>query len=266
MHLNEKYQYVFDILDEKLQESQEILEDCEESEKKWEKKWNLLRHQLITTYLREYGGEVKVIKQQSAYSKIDLGGCLRFLDVYKYCSPNTNLDSFMKAEGVVGGKFFFPYEWVDSYEKLDHPELPSVECFYSSLRQTNVLGDSPEEIRANYKLCQEVWQREGMKTFKSFLAFYNRMDIAPMVTACKSWIRYYHDTDKIDVLKDTIGLPSIARRRMYEAASKFPGFMGFSLTEDSHQNLEKLIVSNTFGAQASFLQGTTKLAKPGSEN
>ena len=277
MHLNEKYQYIFDILNEKLQESQEILEYCEESEKKWEKKWNkglvelkqdlekyiqmvpvlgfnsakydlnLLRQQLITTYLREYGGEVKVIKQQSAYSKIDLGGRLRFLDVYKYCSPNTNLDSFMKAEGVVGGKFFFPYEWFDSYEKLDHPELPPVECFYSSLRQTNVLGDSPEEIRVNYKLCQEVWQREGMKTFKSFLAFYNEMDVGPMVTTCKSWLRYYHDTDKIDVLKDTIGLPSIARWRMYEAASKFPGFMGFSLTEDSHQNLEKLIVSNTCG-------------------
>ena len=31
MHLNEKYQYVFDILDEKLQESREILEDCDEN-------------------------------------------------------------------------------------------------------------------------------------------------------------------------------------------------------------------------------------------
>ena len=81
MHLKEKYQYVFDILNEKLQESQEILEDCEESEQKWEKKWNkglvelkqdlekyiqmvpvlgfnsakydlnLLRHQLTTTYM-----------------------------------------------------------------------------------------------------------------------------------------------------------------------------------------------------------------------
>ena len=62
------------------------------------------------------------------------------------------------------------------------------------------------------------------------------MDVGPMV-----------NTDKIDMLKDTIGLPSIARRRMYEAASKFPGFMGFSLTENSHQNLEKLIAANTFG-------------------
>ena len=34
IHLKEKYQYVFDILNEKLQESQEILEECEESEKK----------------------------------------------------------------------------------------------------------------------------------------------------------------------------------------------------------------------------------------
>ena len=279
MHLKEKYQYVFDILNEKLQESEEILEECSESDKKWEKKWqkglvelrkdlekyiqrvpvlgfnsakydlNLLRQHLITTYLREYsgGGEIKVIKQQSAYSKIDLGHQLRFLDVYKYCSPNTNLDSFMKAEGVVGGKFFFPYEWFDSYEKLDHPELPPVECFYSSLRQANVLGDSQEEIQANYKLCEEGWQREGMKTFKDFLVYYNNMDVGPMVKACKSWLRYYHQTDKIDVLKDTIGLPSIARRSMYQAASKFPGFLGFSLTENSHQNLEKLIVDNMVG-------------------
>ena len=277
MHLKEKYQYVFDILDEKLQESEEILEECNESEKKWEKKWqkglvelrkdlekyiqrvpvlgfnsakydlNLLRQQLITTYLREYGGEIKVIKQQSAYSKIDLGNQLRFLDVYKYCSPNTNLDSFMKAEGVVGGKFFFPYEWFDSYEKLDHPALPPVECFYSSLKQTNVLGGSQEEIQANYKLCEEAWHREGMKTFKDFLVYYNSMDVGPMVKACKSWLRYYHQTDKIDVLKDTIGLPSIARRSMYQAASKFPGFLGFSLTENSHQNLEKLIVNNMVG-------------------
>ena len=68
-----------------------------------------------------------------------------------------------------------------------------------------------------------------------------------MVNACKSWFQYYHYTDKIDVLKDTIGLPSIARRRIYEAASKFPVFMGFSLRENSHQNLEKLIADNTFG-------------------
>ena len=88
-----------------------------------------------------------------------------------------------------------------------------------------------ETVPKRYKLTtncgQDVWQREGMKTFKSFLSFYNRMDVAPMVTACKSWLRYYHDTDKIDVLKDTIGLPSIARRRMYEAASKFPGSWDF---------------------------------------
>ena len=87
------------------------------------------------------------------------------------------------------------------------------------------------------------------------------MDLGPMVNSCKPWLQYYHDTDKIDVLKDTIGLPSIARRRMYEAASKFPGFMGFSLTE----NLEKLIASNTFGGGASIIftryhkAGKTKL-------
>ena len=34
---------------------------------------------------------------------------------------------------------------------------------------------------------------------------------------------------------------------MYQAASKFPGFLGFSLTENSHQNLEKLIVNNMVG-------------------
>ena len=73
------------------------------------------------------------------------------------------------------------------------------------------------------------------------------MDVGPMVMTCKSWLEYYHTTDKINVLKDTIGLPSIARQRMYQPASKYPGFMGFSITEDSHQNLENLIVDNMVG-------------------
>ena len=158
----------------------------------------------------------------------------------------------MKAEWVIGGKFFFPYEWFNSYEKLDCPELPPVERFYSSLRQTNVLGDSPEEIQTNYKLCEEVWQREGMKIFKNFLIYYKGMDVGPMAKACKSWLQYFHDTDKIDVINDTIGLPSIARRRMYQAASKFPGFMGFFLTANSHQNLEKLITDSTFGGPSIY--------------
>ena len=64
---------------------------------------NLLKEYLISQFLLDYADKdesIKVIKQQAAYSSLELGNYLKFLDVYKYQSPNTSLDSFMKAEGV----------------------------------------------------------------------------------------------------------------------------------------------------------------------
>ena len=35
---------------------------------------------------------------------------------------------------ILKRKDAYPYEWVDSYEKFNYPQLPPKECFYSSLK------------------------------------------------------------------------------------------------------------------------------------
>ena len=158
---------------------------------------DLLKEHLISQYLRNYtdkeeGDSIKVIKQQAAYSSLELSDKLIFLDVYKYQSPNTTLDSFMKAEGTSnksndrGAKFSFPYEWFDSYDKLDYPGLPPPEVWFSKLKGCNVLGTSAEEIQENFTLCQKKLDTLSKNPkFQDFLVYYNSMDMGPMLSACR---------------------------------------------------------------------------------
>ena len=212
--------------------------------------------------MRDYAQQepIKVIKQQASYTMLELGHYLKFLDVYKYQSPSCTLDSFMKAEGIQdssqdtnnsdkSAKSYFPYEWFDSYDKLDYPGLPPPSCWFSTLKGCNVLGKSEEEINRNYELCQKKLMEISPRNpkFQHFLVFYNSMDVGPMLLATRRWLAYYIEENQIDVLKETMSLPGIARLRMYRAASRYPHFMGFSLTDPKHPNLEKLIVDNLCG-------------------
>ena len=49
---------------------------------------------------------------------------------FKHLTPEFGID---KLE-ILKRKDAYPYEWVDSYEKLKHPALPEKKHFYSSLR------------------------------------------------------------------------------------------------------------------------------------
>ena len=64
---------------------------------------------------------------------------LRFLDIKNYIAPGFSYDKFIKAYDVSQTKFFFPYEYVDSLEKLNH-SLPSHEAFYSNLKKNQHLA------------------------------------------------------------------------------------------------------------------------------
>ena len=44
---------------------------------------------------------------------------LKFLDITNYLAPGFNYDAFIKAYECSQTKGYFPYEWVDSPEKLD---------------------------------------------------------------------------------------------------------------------------------------------------
>ena len=58
----------------------------------------------------------------------------KFLDIINYIGPGKTYDAWVKAYGCAHTKYWFPYEWFDSPEKLDFPSLPDYPQWYSKLK------------------------------------------------------------------------------------------------------------------------------------
>jgi len=59
-----------------------------------------------------------IIKDGNRYKVIKTNQFI-FLDQMSYCAAGTSLKKFIKAYDIDQNKGKFPYEWFDSYDKLD---------------------------------------------------------------------------------------------------------------------------------------------------
>ena len=99
---------------------------------------------------------------------------IRLLDSFKLMSSslakladNLPKESFKNLTAHYEGETFellrrkgnFPYEWFDSFDKLNATQLPPEEAFYSKLTDTYISDD-------NYAHAQKVWVVYGMKTMR----------------------------------------------------------------------------------------------------
>lgn len=93
-----------------------------------------------------------VIKEGKRYKVIKTNNFI-FLDQMGYCSAGTKLEDLFKAYDVGEQKGWFPYEWFDSYEKLDFPtEDLKIEDFYSSLKNKHI---SIENFTTLMGICEK---------------------------------------------------------------------------------------------------------------
>ena len=83
--------------------------------------------------IRDKEQETPVIKKANNFIYLKFGH-EQFLDIMKFQGGATTLESFLKAYKASETKRFFPYEWFDNQKKLDFPELPPYEAFFSELR------------------------------------------------------------------------------------------------------------------------------------
>ena len=83
-----------------------------------------------------------------------------------------NLEKYFTPEQVklLKQKGFFPYDYLDSIEKLKKTTPPPQEAFYSKLKGKGINN-------YNYKHVLNVWKTFKMKTFKDFLSVYNTSDV-----------------------------------------------------------------------------------------
>ena len=64
----------------------------------------------------------------------------------------------------------FPYNWLNSLEKLDQTQLPPKEVFYSKLNNSNITDD-------DFEHALKVWDNFKIKTFREYHDLYMKLDV-----------------------------------------------------------------------------------------
>ena len=129
--------------------------------------------------------DIQVIpKTSERYMSIIINRNIILLDSLQFCKESLdNLPSNLNDEGfkhllsefpidkleILKRKDSYPYEWVDSYEKFNHQELPPKKCFYSSIddgKRGKGDGNISDE---QYLHLKNVWNTFNCNTFRDFI-------------------------------------------------------------------------------------------------
>ena len=110
---------------------------------------------------------------------------LRFIDSMKFMNSSLNKlvknlgdDDFKNTDKYFDGeqlelvkrKGVYPYEWLDSIDRLNDVKLPPISSFFSKLS-----GEGISE--KDYEHVHSVWKTFGMKTMRDYHNLYNRSDV-----------------------------------------------------------------------------------------
>ena len=156
--------------------------------------------------------DVNVAKKENSYMFLSTSN-FKFLDIKNYLAPGLSYDAWCRAYGCELQKLAFPYEWFDSFEKLNHNGPVKYEEFYSSLKGGITI--SQEEYQ---NFCDEFSKR-GCVTMKDWLKEYNLADVTPFIEALEKTREQYYP-DEIDLLKDAVSIPGISMMYVLNEALK----------------------------------------------
>ena len=156
--------------------------------------------------------DVNVAKKENSYMFLSTSK-FKFLDIKNYLAPGLSYDAWCRAYGCELQKLAFPYEWFDSFDKLNHKGPVKYEEFYSSLKGGITI--SQEEYQ---NFCDEFSKR-GCVTMKDWLKEYNLADVKPFIEALEKTREQYYP-DEIDLLKDAVSIPGISMMYVLNEALK----------------------------------------------
>jgi hypothetical protein len=160
---------------------------------------------------------------------------LKFLDITYYLAPGFSYEQFLKAYECTQTKGYFPYEWVDSLEKLNSPTLPPPEVFHSTLTNTDITIEQ-------YEYCQSVLDANNMTSFRDFLVWYNNLDVVPFLEAIEKMSEFWEERS-IDMFKDGVSVPGLTMKYLF---SNVAGSY-FSLFSEKDNDLYYTMKDNNVG-------------------
>ena len=155
---------------------------------------------------------VNVAKKENSYMFLSSPN-FKFLDIKNYLAPGLSYDAWCRAYGCELQKLAFPYEWLDSFNKLNHKGPVKYEEFFSSLKGGITI--SQEEYQ---NFCDELHKR-GCVTMKDWLKEYNLADVKPFIEALEKNREQYY-SDEIDLLKDAVSILGISMMYVLNEALK----------------------------------------------
>lgn len=182
--------------------------------------------QYLIPLLVESGSVEHVIRKGTGYMSISTEQ-LKFLDIIFYIAPGFSYDRFLKAYGATLTKSYFPYEFLDSLEKLDSTEFPPYDSFYSTIKGKNTLEDEQftaaecgaigrtpntenpptrEEIltigHRRHQILETMFHVKEW-SIRDYLIYYNNLDVVPFLTALTNLSGYY-EARNVDLFKQAI--------------------------------------------------------------
>ena len=94
---------------------------------------------------------------------------------------------------IILRKGVYPYEYIDSLDRFNETQLPSIDKFYSKL--------SDEKIKdVDYEHAQKVWNEFNCKTIGDYHDLYLKTDVVLLADVFQTFRKTYMDSYKLDPL------------------------------------------------------------------
>ena len=88
-------------------------------------------------------------------------------------------------------KGIYPYEYMDSFEKFQEKQLPSIDKFYSSLNNETINNEQ-------YQHALKVWETFNFKTLGEYHDFYLQTDVMRLTDVFENFREVDMNTYKLD--------------------------------------------------------------------
>ena len=147
---------------------------------------------IIVDVLKKEGQEVKVKRN------------IRFLDSFRFMpsslaelasnlTQHCNLGKFFRGSELelVKKRGVYPYDYMDSSERLSETSLPSIDHFYSKLNDTSI-------STSDYTHAQRVWEEFGMKSMRDYHDLYQKTDVLLLADVFEEFRKVCLDNYQLD--------------------------------------------------------------------
>lgn len=100
-------------------------------------------------------------------------------------------DYSLEQLAMLERKGVFPYDYVDSFERLQETSLPSKKHFYSELNEDEIDDDE-------YKFALQVWRKFNIKTLGEYSELYLKTDVLLLADVFENFRDTSHNIYKLD--------------------------------------------------------------------